>query len=167
MLSFTITGLIILAIYSSRFLVNNITHTPLLIVVYPKWAKFLSLSVSVLAVTAAYQIHTSSRAVQSCSHRLHTCGHDLNVTILNNTVLVTKLENRPMKGVAALRAELSKCEMEKSGLRWFRDDCRAHCEEHGRDVPWDIGMKIDGMFGQMREVALTGGEEDEKDGKVG
>ena len=67
-----------------------------------------------------------------------------------------------MKEVAALRAELSKCDTEKNTLRWFHDDCRAHCEAHGHDVPWNIEMKIDGMFGEVEEAALTGGE-DRKD----
>ncbi|KAI4679303.1 uncharacterized protein J4E84_008331 [Alternaria hordeiaustralica] len=166
MSTYAITGLIALAICCAPFTILSIIIYPLPITPDPKYARFVFISTSVLAVIAAYQLYTTNQSFQACTHAFHANEIELHNATQYNAVLQSKLENRPMKGVAALRAELSKCETEKSGLRWFRDDCRAHCEEHGQDVLWDIGMKVDAMFGEMREVALTGGEESGKeDGK--
>jgi len=157
---YVVTGLIVLAIYSSNFLVNNIIHTPLLIVVYPKWARLLSLGISALALVAAYQLQTSNQAVQACSHGLHACSHDFQ-TCKNNLQNATQqnaalMDNHPMKGVPVLRAELSKCQTEKSMLGWFDDAWRVHVEENGEDDDdeWR-GRMIDTILGQMKDSILS------------
>ncbi|KAI4912090.1 uncharacterized protein J4E92_010135 [Alternaria infectoria] len=123
-------------------------------------SSFLSLSISVLAVIAAYQLrtssqalHTSDQALQACSHGLHACEGDLQNVTQQYTVLK---DNHPMKGVPVLRAELSKCQMEKSMLGWFDDAWRVHVGEHGEDDgdEWRRGM-IDTMIAQMKDSILS------------
>ena len=101
MSSYTIIGLIIPATYSSVWFVRIIIHSPLIIVLYPKWARFLSLSISVLAVIAAYQPRTSNQALQACSHSIHACENDLQNVTQQYALLK---DNHPMKGVPVLRA---------------------------------------------------------------
>ena len=160
MSSYTIIGLVILATYSSVWFVRIIIHCPLIIVLYPKWARFLSLSISVLAVIAAYQLrtsnqalHTSDQALQACSHSFHACENDLQNVTQQYTALK---DNHPMKGVPVLRAELSKCQMEKSMLGWFDDAWRMYAEEHGDggDDVWR-GEMIDTMIEQMKNSILS------------
>lgn len=159
MSSYALTGLIALAILSTPFTVLSIICYPLVIVPSPKFARFVFISTSVLALFAAYQLYTTNRNLRACNYAFHACEGDLDNATQQNVVLESKLDNSPMKGVAALRADVSQCEAQKSMLRWIRDDCRAHCEAHGQDVPWNIRMKIDSTLGQTTEAILAGEKE--------
>ncbi|KAI4620763.1 uncharacterized protein J4E87_007091 [Alternaria ethzedia] len=123
-------------------------------------SSFLSLRISVLAVIAAYQLrtsnqalHTSDQALQACSHSIHACENDLQNVTQQYALLK---DNHPMKGVPVLRAELSKCQTERSMLGWFDDAWRVHVEEHGDndDDEWR-GQMIDTILGQMKDSILS------------
>ncbi|KAI4638241.1 hypothetical protein J4E93_010240 [Alternaria ventricosa] len=87
------------------------------------------------------------------SHGLLACENDLQNATQQNAAL---RDNHPMKGVPVLRAELSKCQTEKSMLGWFDDAWRVHVEEHGEDEDeeWRESM-IDTILGQMKDSILS------------
>ena len=55
-----------------------------------------------------------------------------------------------------MRAEISKCQTEKSMLGWFDDAWRVHVEEHGGDDDGEWrGKMIDTILGQMKDSILS------------
>ena len=127
MSSYALTGPLALAYISTPFTTLSIIIYPLVIVPSPEFARFTFICTAIISLFATYQLYTTSQKVQACNYASYACENKLHNATQRNAVLESKLENRPMEGVTALRAEKSKCETDKSGLRWFRGNCRAHC----------------------------------------